>query len=364
MNRVMFIAADGLKKSGVPTLMLFEAKLLSKLGYKIDLIYFKKNDVDLLEEFKKVCDNIYYFGYKKHNSFKQRIGRYFEQPFYKKRFAKIVKENGGYDVIHSFAETRSYPFFVKALRLGIKKLILDNNSQEYYGGNFFDGLLLKKEKRFLRKHCFFKAATLDVLIKSYGSDINYQIINNPYDYDTFYYDSNFKEPNKIVLCHVASFSSNKNQLFSVELLKQLKEAGCNAKLLLLGFEHEKGYLEQIKNRINQLNVDKDVLFFDANHSVKNVFDQSSCLLLPSLKEANPLVLLEAQACGMICYCSNNVSLETNKGNCIFTPLDDVKLWSNKIASDWSSGSMRRTKCDLSMHSIDYQIEMYKHLYNL
>ena len=56
--------------------------------------------------------------------------------------------------------------------------------------------------------------------------------------------------------------------------------------------------------------------------------------MPSFSEGLPVVLIEAQAAGLLCYCSNEISEEVNiTGLCQFLPLDEWDQWAEKIVTD-------------------------------
>lgn len=103
--------------------------------------------------------------------------------------------------------------------------------------------------------------------------------------------NNFK--NKKVLVHVGSFVPEKNHIGLIKIFAQLSTLHPNAVLLLIG----KGYLEeQIYKFVKELNLEEKVFFMGCRRDVMNILKNSDCLLLPSLVEGLPGVLLEAMYC--------------------------------------------------------------------
>lgn len=144
----------------------------------------------------------------------------------------------------------------------------------------------------------------------------FTLINNGIDLKKYVFDPKIRKKirnqycldEKYVLGHVGRFAEVKNQEFLLEVLKDLSEVSSQETVLLLLGDGE--LKEKLRRKAAELGVEKSVLFM-GNRSDVNVFLQAmDCFLFPSLYEGLPLSLVEAQAAGLPCIVSENVSRES------------------------------------------------------
>lgn len=136
-------------------------------------------------------------------------------------------------------------------------------------------------------------------------------------------------PKECILLSVGRYTQQKNYPFLLKVLKGLKTRGYAFKLLAVGT----GPLhDQIKRNASELNLDANIVFLDRRLDVFNLMQISDCLLLPSLYEGLPTVVVEAQAMGLRSLVSNKITKETDLGLNIvdFLPIDNHDLWIEKI----------------------------------
>lgn len=324
-KRVLIIAYNDLNKSGVPNVIyqiiksLYEYCTFDIMIYGNDLYYY---DQLKKEGFNNI--NIIKFG----NSY--RIKDTFN--YYKK--ALKFFENNKYDIVHSFLEYKSYPFFKAAKKCGIKQRIYHSNINKRK-----EKLIGKIGISFLRKKSIKYSTDLVGVSKqccTYSFKNNkYFVINNPYD-DTLYNKSikNELDDNKLVLTQVATFNSNKNQLFSLQVINELRKINSNVKLKLIGCEKEKGYLGKINKYILDNNIENFVNIIDGSENIPNQYKTTSFVIIPSKSEGFSLVAIEAQACGIIPFLSDAVPHDVNPFNyCIYLNLNEgPKYWAKIINS--------------------------------
>ena len=74
-----------------------------------------------------------------------------------------------------------------------------------------------------------------------------------------------------------------------------------------------------------------VIFTGVRADVDRLMQAMDVFILPSLFEGLPVVLVEAQAAGLPCLCSERVTREADvTGRCEFLPLDQPELWAKRI----------------------------------
>lgn len=113
---------------------------------------------------------------------------------------------------------------------------------------------------------------------------------------------------KLVVGHIGRFEEQKNHLFLVDIFKAMTEMREDAVLLLIGT----GELEaEVKERVHSYGLDEKVQFLGLRNDVPELLKAMDVFLFPSLFEGLPLVLLEAQAAGVISVVSSAVTEDVN-----------------------------------------------------
>ncbi len=126
--------------------------------------------------------------------------------------------------------------------------------------------------------------------------------------------------------HVGSFNEQKNQRYLIEILEKLEG---EYKLLLLG----KGHLrESIEQEVQARGLSDRVIFGGVTDRVEDYLCAFDLLVMPSLYEGLPLSLIEAQASGLKCIVSDNITREADKsGNMTFLRLEaGAESWAQTV----------------------------------
>lgn len=102
-------------------------------------------------------------------------------------------------------------------------------------------------------------------------------------------DLNLK-PNDIVFSYVAELNKNKNQVLLIEAIKNLKEKGLDAKLLLVG----EGILkETYKKYIEENKLEDNVKLLGKRTDINEILSITDIYLASSLREGLPVNVMEA-----------------------------------------------------------------------
>ena len=87
----------------------------------------------------------------------------------------------------------------------------------------------------------------------------------------------------------------------------------------------------IKDKVHSLGLDDAVIFLGKTLKVSDYLQAMDLFLLPSLHEGLPVVLVEAQAAGLICAVSNTVAKEADlTGSSVFLPIDSTAPWAEAV----------------------------------
>ena len=130
-----------------------------------------------------------------------------------------------------------------------------------------------------------------------------------------------------ILLHIGRFCYQKNHRFLIDLMQKLPSD--EYLLLLLGDGELK---DSVLATIKQTGI-TNVQYLGLRNDVPNLLMLSDCMLLPSIYEGLPLVVVEAQAAGCPSIISSNITKQADLGVGLvsFLPIDDVAPWADAIS---------------------------------
>ena len=132
-----------------------------------------------------------------------------------------------------------------------------------------------------------------------------------------------------VVGHVGRFMYQKNHSFLVDIFAELLKEKPSARLLLIG---EGELMGQIQEKVRRLGIKDSVIFTGARQDVNKLYSVMDVFCLPSFYEGMPVVAWEAQANGLPCVFSDEVSKESEKSqNCYFVDINEAReKWSGLL----------------------------------
>ncbi len=333
--RVLNIIAD-FKKGGVQAEVMYPARLLDRNEVTFDVLLLSDTVGFYEEEFQKY-GNIYRLPLKRK---KTKIGRFlsvFTNYLYMKRaMNRFFKEHPGYDAVHARHITYNAPCILAAKKAGIPVRIA-HCAVDRPKGKFADRCYitwyLAYCARILRRHathCFGVTRSAVEYLCGEGNGI---VMKNPtIALDRFnperYRD--VKPDGAIHLLMVGSYGERKNQKFAVDILKTLP---ADSTATFIGYPRTPTdpYLPNLKTYAQALGLAERVHFLPQDADIPAEMAKATVLLIPSLQEGLPNVALEAQAMGLPCFVSDDVSDECNCGICSFHPLSiGPEGWAERI----------------------------------
>ncbi len=247
---------------------------------------------------------------------------------YARRFMRLVKENGPYDVIHSHVHHYSGFILLLAKLLGIKGRIAHSHSDtrvfETKRG-FARKAYLKMMETMLQQsaaHGFAcsENAAIDLYGREWKQDARWTCLYCGIDFSPFRSKNNGALLRKelgisedaVVVGHVGRFSEPKNHLFLIDIFAAFCKKYPHAKLLLVG---DGKLRKDIEKQVCKLNLADKVIFAGVRPDVPELMKElMDVFLFPSLYEGLPLVLIEAQAAGLPCVLSDTFTQEVDVMN--------------------------------------------------
>ena len=321
-----------LLKGGTDTYMLEIIKNIDKTKFQIDVLIKDGDNVDefMLNELKSLGSNIFLAK-----------GSFFKRILFLRKFFKLNKNK--YDVCHINATSQGtgiISYF--ANKCGkINKIIFHS----HMGGNDNKKSIIDKiGKSLMTKYSTHFATCSNIASEfMYGSDFSkkYNVIklNNSVNTKKFKFNEDIRKKireelniknDEFIILHIGRFAHQKNHKRLLEIFAELQKTK-KSKLLLIG----NGELfDEIFAYAKTLDIENNCMFLGLKNNVYDYMQAADCFLMPSFHEGLPIVAVEAQASGLPCILSNNISKETKLTNYVdFVPLEaNNKTWTKIILS--------------------------------
>lgn len=265
-----------------------------------------------------------------------------------------------------------------ARKYGVPNIIAHSHNVGY--GN--SGFLRKLRNRFFVYECKHKAdyklacsnaAAKFMFGEKAFNDNEVLVIENAVNCDKYYFDRQIREEvrkefsitDQFVIGHVGGFAQQKNHGFLVELFYEFQKSHPNSLLLLVGGSGiaTGSTLPDIKRQVNELGLDKKVLFTGIRKDVNRLMMGMDVFLFPSKFEGFGLVLVEAQASGLKCLVSTNVPTDAKcTHNVTFLPLNEPNTWLDeltRIRIDDSNMYLRRFINQTQFDKYNIKLNVYR-----
>jgi glycosyltransferase involved in cell wall biosynthesis len=172
----------------------------------------------------------------------------------------------------------------------------------------------------------------------FGSKSNdAKLLNNGVEPETFIFSPDVRMMKRkelgineqLVIGHVGRFTKQKNHKFLIEVFAEFVKRRPESILLLCG----DGVLRKdIEKRVNELNIQEKVKFLGVRSDINQLLQAFDLFLFPSLHEGLPVTLIEAQAAGIPCLISDEITKEVDLGLDLmkFLKLTSIDLWVDEL----------------------------------
>lgn len=344
MSKVKVLHYIGSLNIGGAQKLLIE--LLSKIDRKnveIDVIVDKKNELYYKSVVEKYGCKIYYL--KSINEVD-----YFN---YTKQWNDFFKKHKEYKYIHCHVRSVASIVLKIAKRNGLITICHSHSTSNGKGIKSIIKKILQKDITKYSDYCF--ACSIDSAKWLYGKNIANSekcfIFSNAIDSEKYIYNEKTRNKirklynfeNKIVIGQVGRIENMKNHLFSLEIIKALKDNGNdNVLFLIIG---DGSLREEIIKKIKELNLEDNVILMGNRDDVNDLMQGMDCFLMPSKYEGLPITLIEAQASSLPCIISNNITAGFIIKELIDTVdlKSDISLWCNTIEKSLKLKRINRKK---------------------
>lgn len=289
---------------------------------------------------------------------------------YHNKLKKILKE-GHYKIVHSHINTLSVFSLFAAKCADVPVRIAHSHSttnKKEKKKNLLKQVLRPFSKLFATDYmcCSELAGRWLFGNKEYDKG-NVYLLNNAIDLDKFKYNKDIRKKMRkslnisdytLVIGHVGRFVEQKNHRFLIDIFNEIYKKNNNSLLLLAG---QGPLIDEIKNKVKSLKLEKNVKFLGQRNDIDKLYQAFDVFLLPSLYEGLPVVGVEAQASGNLCYLSNDMTKETKVlDSTVFMSLNSTaEEWADTILKDARKYKKYDTKEEVSKYGFNIEKEAEK-----
>ena len=163
------------------------------------------------------------------------------------------------------------------------------------------------------------------------------MIPNGVDLDRFAFNKTRREEmrkklgiNKqtFVVGHIGRFTKPKNHKYLIELFSILKRTNSDCCLLMVGSGE---LFDDIRTYCEELNIMDSVIMPGSRADTENFYQAMDVFVFPSLWEGLPVSVVEAQANGLPCLISDEITKDVNLTDLVrYLPLHNKEQWIKEL----------------------------------
>ncbi|VTT00577.1 exopolysaccharide biosynthesis protein, glycosyl transferase [Streptococcus lutetiensis] len=250
-------------------------------------------------------------------------------------FCKILNlcRKEKYDIVHIHGNSANMAIELFAVTLGGVKVRIAHSHNTATMHPFMHNLLWPM----FSKLCTTRLACGEDAGKWLYRDKNFTVLNNGIQTKDYAFSEEKRntvrkelgiQDDEILLGHVGNFIEQKNHSFLIDIFSEVHSENPKFKLLLIS---DGMLMPIIKDKVYSLGLDDAVIFLGKTLKVSEYLQGMDLFLLPSLHEGLPVVLVEAQAAGLICAVSNTVAKEADlTETSVFLPINSTAPWAEAV----------------------------------
>lgn len=134
----------------------------------------------------------------------------------------------------------------------------------------------------------------------------------------------------LLICQIGRFLEVKNHVFTIELAKYMLSENYDFHIVFVG---EGMLMKEMQEKVKEYELDSKITFLGLRKDIPAILSSTDCMIMPSLHEGFPVVLVEAQVAGIPSLISTDIDTEVDLGVGLikFQFLSsDYKIWANSL----------------------------------
>ena len=320
--KILQIPTGGLFSDGIFSCILEYMNAMDKTDLDIQVLATNNPDKSIVEQIENTGFKVIFIPYIKKNIFKYFLNLYMY----------ILKEK--IDIVHVHGSSAIMSVELIAARLAGCKVRIAHSHNTTCENQTIDRIL---RPLFKISYTNAFACGKDAGKWMFGNK-KFRIIPNGRNLRKYEFNSEKRtecrkllgiQEDSLVIGHVGRFNRQKNHKYVISIFNEIYKKNRNSYLVLVGTGQN---LVEIKNLVISLDLEKNVIFTGAIENVSDYLSSFDVMVLPSLYEGLPLVVIEWQIAGLPCIVSDTVTKE-----CAITSLvsfesinKEPKQWANRI----------------------------------
>lgn len=325
MIRVLHIVGK-MDRAGAETMLMNLYRNIDRTLVQFDFITFTQQKGDYDDEILALGGKIYPII--ANNS----IDRMF-------KLTSFLKQHSEYQIVHAHMLLNNAFHLLAAKKAGIPYRI----SHSHTTSNGKSGIIAKLYEKFaiyLNKILSTKkiACGKEAAEYLFNTSKNVWLLNNAIDLKLYneislsnknYWKTIKSDIQNLKIIQVGRLNEVKNHTFSLEIAKRLKEQDVDFTFFIVG----QGPLEDlIRRKVQDYGLEENVFLLGVRNDVPSLMAGADVMLMPSLHEGFPVVLVEAQAIGLKSLISTNISTEVELvvGLVEFLDLNYIDDWISNL----------------------------------
>jgi len=276
-------------------------------------------------------------------------GRIYTRPGYNGSNAAEIKREWSnffylhpeYKVLHSHVRSYASLYLPVAKKHGVKTVIHSHSTSNGTGAVAMAKNALQfplKKQADILMACSTEAGLWLYGEKAMKSD-KYVFMPNGVDLERFCYSEEKRRAarrelgieDKFVVGHVGRYLPDKNHAFLLEAFAKLKASRPESVLLLVG---EGGEQLRCAQKAVELGIAEAVIMTGNRNDVPELLCAMDVFAFPSIREGLPVTLIEAQATGLPCIISENISPDVDISPLVKRlPIDNAERWAREMLAE-------------------------------
>lgn len=258
---------------------------------------------------------------------------------------RLILKDRKYDVVHINSSANGFTTVVlqEAIRADVPIRISHTHRRN------FDSIIKQAYLFFLRSYICrastaYAGCSVDAGLYMFGkagvNSSKWHFVPNTIDTERFSFNESARircrqelnlSENDMVIGAVGLLEEYKNHIFLLDVMKNLRENGKKATLIIFGGG---SLLSMLKERAAALGVSDQIIFYGVTNDIPSWLSAMDCYVMPSLIEGLPISAVEAQANGLPCLLSDRVPPDVDLCSDVYhLPIDKgPEPWVRKILS--------------------------------
>ena len=217
-----------------------------------------------------------------------------------------------YTVVHAHNEPDEGVVLLAAKFAGVKiRIAHSHNTPSPKKPSLFKRILNSINRSLINRNATHKIGCSKNACESFFKTNTFKVIVNPVDLDKFVFKTKEAKKDDYSFVHIGRYCYQKNQTFLIDVFSIIKKTFIHSSLNLIGFGEDE---QLLKDKINTLGLNDCVHLLPGKEiPINEYLANADFMIFPSIYEGFGIVLIEAQASGVFCFCSENIQDEADAG---------------------------------------------------